>query len=122
MTVLEYYDAMSEFFNVRITQKELNHMFDLYREATGSVEVNYPSLSAIGVALVHDHHFEYRAGSKWSGHSKFVIDKNGIIFSPNCAPKGRKEQREIKKASHLFEKKIKTYLWQLEQLKEENYT
>ena len=115
MTASEYQDILSKRLGIRITQKEFNHIFDLYKKATGSTESIYPQLSRIGIDLANQNHFEYRAGSKWSGHSKFVIDGHNIIFSPNCASRNKKEQRQIEKASQQFEKRVKEYLNQLKE-------
>ena len=99
------------------TQEAVNHLFTLYKEFTGSVEDRVPSSDRVKSDLVEHHHFEYRAGSKWSGHSKFVIQSHGVgfcaIFSPNYDPKSKGEKARIEKAKREFEQAAGSYLAQI---------
>jgi hypothetical protein len=115
----EYSDVMSRLFGVKITQNELNHIFDLYRKVTGSTDTRYPSLSSVGLDLADYHSFEYRIGSRWSGDSKLEINNNRVTFYPNCTPRNARIKKQIEKAVKSFEEEVKDYL---EQLKKQNQT
>lgn len=67
---------------VELTQKVIDDLFDIYKEVTGCTWARYPVLEDVKSSLEEFNVFEYRAGSKWSGHSKFIINPPVYISIP----------------------------------------
>lgn len=101
---------------MQLTQKIINELFGIYREVTGSCESRLPYLEDVARCLRESGCFEYRAGSRWSGESKFIIRPSGVCFYPNYAPRGKRESRQIEQARALFEEKVNEYLDSLKRL------
>ncbi|MFQ6010223.1 MAG: hypothetical protein ACE5J7_03840 [Candidatus Aenigmatarchaeota archaeon] len=95
---------------VELTQEVIDHLFDLYKKATGSREERTPRVANVQQALEERGRYEYRAGSQWSGNSKFVIEAAGVRFEPNYSPRGKKEKQEIEKAKKAVEKETEEYI------------
>ena len=95
----------------KLTQKIIDDLFEIYKIITGSSETRFPKSNDIQQALNDIGHFEYRAGSRWSGHSKFIIDNHtGVSFYANYDPTNKKEAEKIEKAEQLFKETVKNYL------------
>lgn len=99
---------------VELTQEVINDLFDIYREVAGCTWARYPLLEDVKSSLEEFNVFEYRAGSKWSGHSKFIINPSSIYFYPNCDPHGKREKKQIEKAEKEFERRVNEYIASLE--------
>ena len=107
---------LQQSLGVSLTQNELNHLFDIYKEVAGSTEIRYPLLDDVLMSLGRDFRYEYRAGSRWSGHSKFTLGfHSGIKFEPNYDPKNEAEKAEIKRTVNSFDERIQEYLEKLKQ-------
>ena len=96
--------------NIKLTQEIINKIFDLYKEATGCLESRYPSIEDVKTAIEKYGVFEYRAGSKWSGDSKFVISYEKAYFYPNYEPRNKREKEKIERARTLFGNLITEYI------------
>jgi len=94
---------------VKPTQEILDHIFEIYKNTTGSVHPRPPLLEDVISALSKRGCFEYRAGSRWSPESKLYIDRSRIWFYPNYDSHGIREETKIKKAQDLFEEKVQEY-------------
>lgn len=100
--------------SVNLTQKILDDLFGIYKEVTGCTWERNPRLEDVQKYIELMGKYEYRAGSKWSGNSKFEISDSGeIYFYPNCEPLDKKEGREIKRAEKLFKKRVNDYFAKL---------
>ena len=97
----------------RLDQKSLDEIFEIYKDVTGSLEDRYPVLEDVKKDLNTLGWYEYRAGSRWSGDSKFIIATRSISFYPNCEPRTKRDAKAIEKAKKLFGKKIKAYIDQI---------
>lgn len=98
-----------------LNQDILDNLFRIYVETTGSWDDKYPVLNDVIDSLNKHHYFEKRAGSRWSGDSKFVINAQGVVFEPNTSFKTKKrEQKQIDKAVKEFSEKAGRYLDSLE--------
>ena len=93
----------------KLTQKTIDNLFNLYKEVSGSIETRYPQVNEVIGSLNASGFFEYRAGSKWSGDSKFVITTSDVYFYPNYEPKSSMEKRQVDEARLLFEKNVVDY-------------
>ena len=61
----------------KLTQKVIDDLFGIYKEEFGPVISRTPKLDLVKSFLKDGGYFEYRAGSKWTGHSKFLISPSG---------------------------------------------
>ncbi len=93
-----------------LTQEIINHLFEMYKEIVGSSEEGVPKLEKVLKTLNQQSDFECRAGSRWSGDSKFMINYSGARFYPNYTPKTTKEKDSIETAVALFEKQAREYI------------
>ena len=93
----------------KLTQKTIDNLFNLYKEVSGSVENKYPNVNEVMSCLNANGFFEYCAGSRWSGDSKFIITTSDVHFYPNYEPKDNKVKGEIDNARIQFEKKVVDY-------------
>ncbi len=101
---------------IQLTQEIIDNLFGLYKQCTGCVEDIYPRLESVLQTFAECGRFEYRAGSKWSGHSKFIIEPDGVCFESNYFPTGKREMEQIRKAKVLFEDRVKEYFESLKKV------
>lgn len=107
-----------------LNQDILDHLFGLYKEITGSSEEYYPKLEDVLKQMwwKGNHDFEYRAGSRWWGHSKFRLYAMGsdgdicVYFEPNAfgVMFGKGVEKQIKKAEEEFSKRAEEYMKSLD--------
>ncbi len=99
---------------MKLTQKIIDDLFGIYKEEFGPIIYKAPRVDQVESYLNKGGHYEYRAGSKWSGESKFVIDRRRVSFEINADPKGYNKRKfseeEVKKAEESFNNRVKQYL------------
>jgi len=114
---------------VEVTQEILNGIFDIYKEVTGSLEKEYPKLDELEDFLNSGSPFDYNAGSRWSGHSKLIIEADTpnkprkefepfkAYFYPNMTSDEYNDENrtQIEEAEREFEMRVEEYFASLQQ-------
>lgn len=93
---------------VRLDQKTLDEIFDIYKEVTGCVDKG-PILADVKKSLQVNNVYEQRTSSQWFP-LKFIIERDRIYFYPNWTPATKRETKAVEKAQKLFGERIKSYL------------
>jgi len=92
-----------------IKEEHISALYQIYDEAFGA-RARPPRFDHVQEDLKDAGFFDYRAGSRWSPNSKFLINCGTVQFSPSYSPKDEVEQQEMDAARKQFDERVDNYM------------